>query len=276
MRAGQRNTCVQTPRGSSALPATFEPFAPPRCTWCTTWRGAARWVRRHVRTPRRCGGRPRSSLFTAPIAKWPPLRWSAARRGRPLKAGEAPLPREHAGAIETLALLARHPRELLWQCWNWKAAVTSAAIRATLFFAANVSAGWRAATGAFAAELVFRASTSGFYGAITEAFASVRPVWAATLTTVVVLPAVSHTLEFALHALRGTPELRRSILLSMAFTGLSTAFNLFAMRRGALIVGDGRERLVNDLRRMPRLLVDFGVGICRLVASSSAWFYKVL
>ena len=173
-------------------------------------------------------------------------------------------------------LLARHPRERLWRSWNWKAAVTSAIIRATLFFAANASAGWRAATGAFAAELVFRASTSGFYGAITEAFASVQPVWAATLTTIVVLPAVSHTLEFILHALRGTPELRRSILLSMAFTGLSTAFNLFAMRRGALIVGDGRERLVDDLRRMPALLAQFGLALARLVATGSTWFYRVL
>src|SRR5262245_57673603 len=115
-------------------------------------------------------------------------------------------------------LLARHPRERLWRSWNWKAAVTSAIIRATLFFGANLTAGWRAASGAFAAELVFRACTSGFYGAITEAFAPVRPVWAATLTTIVVLPALSHSLEFAVHYLRGTPELLRSIAISMTFT----------------------------------------------------------
>jgi hypothetical protein len=36
--------------------------------------------------------------------------------------------------------------------WNYKSAVTSALIRGALFFAANVSAGWEAATGAFLAE----------------------------------------------------------------------------------------------------------------------------
>ena len=189
---------------------------------------------------------------------------------------EAPLRKRHAGALETLQLLARHPREYLWRPWNWKAAVTSAAIRAVLFFAANLTAGWRAASGAFVAELVFRMCTSGFYGAITQAFASVRPVWAATLTTVIMLPALSHSLEFVLHFLRGTPELFRSIAVSMAFTGLSTAFNLFAMRRGALVVGQGRPSLVEDLRRMPRLIGEFALAIARLIARGSTRFGRVL
>ena len=199
---------------------------------------------------------------------------------------EAPLLNRQAGAIETLILLARHPREHLWRSWNWKAAATSAAIRAVLFFGANLTAGWRAATGAFAAELVFRICTSGFYGAITQAFASVRPVWAATLTTLVLLPSLSHTLEFAVHYLRGTPELLRSIAISMTFTGLSTAFNLFAMRRGALVVGAGRQSLIDDLRRMPNLIGEFALAIARLISRGSAtllqvlrgsaWFYRVL
>ena len=161
--------------------------------------------------------------------------------------------------------LARHPHESLWRRWNWKAALTSAVIRAGLFFTANLTAGYRAAAGACAAELVFRACTSGFYGAITEAFAVVRPVWAATLTMLVLLPALSHVLELALHYFRGTPELQRSIALSIAFTLLSTAFNLFAMRRGALIVGHGRAPLLHDLRRMPRLVVEFVVVVLQVL-----------
>lgn len=137
--------------------------------------------------------------------------------------------------------------------------MTSAVIRAALFFIANLTAGWRAATTAFAAEMVFRVCTSGFYGAITEAFVPVRPAWTGTLTTLVLLPTMSHTLEFLLHYLRGTPELGRSIALSMSFTLLSTAFNLFAMRRGALVVGEGRAPLLHDLRRMPRLVAEFAL-----------------
>jgi hypothetical protein len=48
-----------------------------------------------------------------------------------------------------------------------------------------------------------------------------------------------------------------SIAASVVFTALSTLFNLYAMRRGALIVGAGRGSLLEDLRRSPALLADF-------------------
>ena len=169
--------------------------------------------------------------------------------------------------MQMLALLARHPRALLWRRWNWKAAITSALIRAAIFFAVNAAAGWRAAAGAFAAELAFRVSTSGFYGAITEAFTVVRPVWRAAVTTMVGLPLLSHALEFALHYLRGTPELGRSISASLAFTAVSTAFNLFAMRRGALVVGEGHAPLRHDLRRMPGLIGEFVLYLVQLLTA---------
>ena len=147
--------------------------------------------------------------------------------------------------------------ESLIRAWNWKAAMLSAVTRATLFLAANASAGWSAAWGAFGAELVFRACTSGFYGAATQTFALARPAWAAAAAALVVIPAVSHTLEFLVHYLRGTPALGRSIALSILFTVVSTLFHLFAMRRGALVVGASAAPLADDLRRLPRLIVEF-------------------
>jgi len=170
-------------------------------------------------------------------------------------------------ARDVLTRLARHPWDGLLRQWNWKSALLSAVTRAFLFFAANLTAGWRAAAGAFATELVFRACTSGFYGAITEAFVPVRPPWAAALTTMALLPVLSHTLEFAVHFVRGTPELWRSIAASAAFTVVSTAFNLFAMRRGALVVGAGRGSIADDLRRMPGLIGAFVLALLRATAS---------
>ena len=139
-----------------------------------------------------------------------------------------------------------------------------------IFFAANLTAGWRAASAAFATELVFRACTSGFYGAMTEAFVPVRPAWAAAAATMILLPVLSHTLELAVHFVRGTPELARSIAASVAFTVLSTAFNLFAMRRGALVVGAGRGSLADDLRRTPRLIGAFVLAVIRATAALPA------
>lgn len=176
-----------------------------------------------------------------------------------------PPPSGDPTAGQVLLRLLRHPWDGLLRRWNWKSALLSAVSRGLLFFAANIRAGWHAAVGAFLTELVFRACTSGFYGAVTQAFVPVRPVWTATVTTMVLLPVFSHTLEFAVHAARGTPELSRSIAVSVAFTALSTAFNLFAMRRGALLVGQGRAAMSDDLRRMPRLVAAFGLAVWRAV-----------
>jgi hypothetical protein len=154
---------------------------------------------------------------------------------------------------------SRPPRlgERILRAWNWKAATLSAVTRAALFFGANASAGWRAAWGAFGAELAFRACTSGFYGSATQAFAAARPAWVAAIAALVVIPAVSHSLEFLVHFLRGTPALGRSIAMSVIFTAVSTLFHLFAMRRGVLVVGAAAAPLADDLRRMPRLIVEF-------------------
>jgi hypothetical protein len=149
------------------------------------------------------------------------------------------------------------PGARILQAWNWKSATLSAGVRATIFLAANASAGWRAAWGAFGAELAFRACTSGFYGAATQAFAAARPTWGMSIAALVIISAVSHSLEFTVHYLRGTPALARSISWSVTFTMVSTLFHLFVMRRGALVVGADAAPITDDLRRMPRLVAEF-------------------
>ena len=79
----------------------------------------------------------------------------------------------------------------------------------------------------------------------------------------VLLPVVSHSLELVVHWWRGTPELTASIVASVAFTAVSTAFNLFAMRRGVLVVGATARTLLDDLRAMPRLIVLFVTSFAR-------------
>src|SRR5579872_3987677 len=149
------------------------------------------------------------------------------------------------------------PLDLLVRRWNWKAAFSSSLVRGMIFFFANMTSGWRAALGAMAAEYCFRALTSGFYGAMTQHFSLVEPEWQAAAGAMVVLPVVSHSLEFAVHWLRHTPHLRTSIVSSMSFTVVSTLFNFYAMRRGALVTGKGSASLGSDLRRMPRIIAEF-------------------
>jgi hypothetical protein len=171
--------------------------------------------------------------------------------------------RETVGSV--LLSLVRSPGRRLILRWNWKAAVLSAIFRSTLFFVTNLAAGLGAALAAMLTELGFRGSTAGFYGALTQAFRHAQPPWLATLTVMLLLPAVTHLVELLVHWSRGTERLAASIIVSCFFTALSTVFNLFAMRRDALIVGDGRASLAEDLVRMPRLALDFAGAIVDVV-----------
>lgn len=159
--------------------------------------------------------------------------------------------------LTVLGVLMRHPWRHVLSRWNYKSAIVSSMCRAPLFFVTNLPAGLDAALGAMWAEFLFRFLAAGVYGALTQAFRRVEPPVAATMTVMVLLPVLGHSAEFLMHWLRGTPFLGESIAVSVAFTVLSTAFNLFAMRRGALITGDGSRSLWHDLARMPALVADF-------------------
>ena len=176
---------------------------------------------------------------------------------------------EPVSVNDALRWIVFHPWEALGRRWNYKAAILSSVLRATLFCLVNMSAGLDAAVAAMTTEFCFRFATSGFYGAITQAFRRVEPARAGTLAAIVVLPLVAHSLEFVVHWWRGTAVLGPSILASVIFTILSTTFNLFAMRHGALIVGRERRSLLSDLAVMPRLLVLFVTTAARSVVR--AW-----
>lgn len=159
-----------------------------------------------------------------------------------------------------LLQLITQPMESLVRRWNWKAAFMSAFVRAWIFFFANLTGGWRAAAGAMLAEYAYRGLTSGFYGALTQNFSRIQPAWKAALAAMIVLPVTSHSLEFLVHWLRHTPHLKTSIIASVCFTLVSTLFHWYAMRRGAMIVGDNAASLADDMRRMPRIIGGFIAG----------------
>lgn len=166
---------------------------------------------------------------------------------------------------EAALSLLRHPIENLVRRWNWKSAVLSALTRGALFFFANLGAGLSAAVGAMGLEMAFYISVAGFYGSATEAFRKARPAWLATVVMMAVMPAVNHSLEFALHWSNGTKKLTTSIVASVALSMVSAVFNLFAMQRGAFIVGAERQTLLDDFRQLPQIVFDFLTFVPRLV-----------
>lgn len=165
-----------------------------------------------------------------------------------------------------LSDLAAHPDTLIFRRWNWKAALTSSVVRGIIFFFANLAAGWHAALGAMGAEYLYRAITSGFYGAITQHLGEVEPEWEGAVCAMILLPLLSHSLEFLVHWLRSTPNLKTSIAASLCFTAVSTLFNAYVMRRGTMVVGQHAKSIGQDMRAMPRMIAGF-VAVLPL----SAW-----
>jgi len=155
---------------------------------------------------------------------------------------------------EACTELVRHPVRHVVLRWHWKSALMSAIVRALLFFAANVGAGpWRASR-ASAVEFALRVPLVGTLASVTQLFRLADPVWAAALVTTTALPLVAHAAELVTHTIAGTPRLRISLLASVTMSAVATTFNLFAMRRGALLVGDGARSLGADLKDLPRLI----------------------
>ena len=165
--------------------------------------------------------------------------------------------RPSPSVIQVLRELVLHPVETIARRWNWKSALLSSCLRALIFFVANLPAGLPAAFAALLTEVTFRGAASGFYGALTEAFRFAEPEWAASLVVMFLLPLAGHSVEFAVHLLRGTMKLKISMIASICFTAVSTLFNLYAMRRGALVTGEGEQTLGNDMKQMPRLIGGF-------------------
>ena len=164
--------------------------------------------------------------------------------------------------------IALDPWDALGRRWNYKSAVLSSLCRGQLFFFANLTAGVPAAMAALATECGLRFLTAGSYGALTQAFRRVQPARAGTIGALVIVPGIAHALELFVHWCSGTQELGRSVAISVLFTMVSTSFNLFAMRRGALIVGAGSGTLLDDLRAVPRLICSFAGSTVRTLLAA--------
>jgi len=159
--------------------------------------------------------------------------------------------------------------------WNWKSALLSALFRGLIFLATTWSSGWQAAMGAMAAESLLRSVTAGFYGGLTQRFRLIEPAWKGAALALIALPSIAHSIEFAMHRLRGTPHLAAGMRASIAFTVISTLFHLHATRRGAFLSGTGSASLWSDLRRSPALIGGFVLPIAILARRCTRTFGSV-
>jgi hypothetical protein len=164
---------------------------------------------------------------------------------------------------DVCADLMRHPIRGLIHRWHWKSATLSAIVRGALFFATNLTDGPGMATRAMLVECGLRVPLVGVLAAVTQAFGRAEPPWAAAVVAMALLPGLAHVTEFVVHWAAGTPELRASIVASIAMSALSTVFTLFAVRRGVMVVGHDSQSFRDDLKRLPRMIVEFVLAPAR-------------
>lgn len=160
-------------------------------------------------------------------------------------------------------LFSNPVKEILFR-WNWKSAILSALLRSPIFFTAYLAQkqGLWIATGAMAVQFVFRTFFGGINGAVLQSFSKVSPAWHAVVTVPLVLAFFSHLAEFLIQSgydlVTGSEGRSGAVIFSVGVSIVSALFNLFAMRRGVLLVRDeSSQSLWRDLKQMPLIAFEF-------------------
>ena len=176
--------------------------------------------------------------------------------------------------------LGHHPAQLITR-WNWKSVVLAVIMRGLIYLTIYLISGenWTVTLTAVMVELPFRVLTTGVAGALVQSFRKATPIWLANLIVSIMLPAFSHTVEFAVHygqekyfsdilaATKDGVTRQRTFAISVLFSVVSVLFNLYAMRKGALLVGAGEatQSLKDDFKQIPRLVGEFIVALPMLI-----------
>ncbi len=171
----------------------------------------------------------------------------------PVPHGSEPLAATLGGAV---AAVVRNPLRWLVRHWNWKTAVLSAILRASIFFSVNLTANWDSAVSAALTELAYRAPMVGVLASISQSFRKVQPAWKASIAMMVALPTLGHGIEFTVHSLRGTEKLYESVAASVAFSMFTCLVSYWLHRRDVLIVGHGARPFLVELVQLPGELFD--------------------
>lgn len=165
---------------------------------------------------------------------------------------------------EAWLVLVRDP-SLFIKYWNYKGAILSGILRAPIFLATYLigKETLKLAIAAAAVQFVFRFFFAGISGALIQTFRRVEPAWKALFSILMLVPLVSHLLEFLLQAgfgyLTGTmARTDEAILRSVSVSIVSALFTLFAMRRGVMIVGESESKtLLSDISKLPVVVFHF-------------------
>jgi hypothetical protein len=144
-------------------------------------------------------------------------------------------------------------------CWNWKCALLSATARSIVYATAMARSGLRGGLSIVLVEMIYVTLTAGLYAGLQQRALGFRSRLLGNLTVVLGVPGLAQILDLLIHRLTGAVAPGRATLAVCLFATISALFHLHVMRRGAFLTGDAGSTLIDDFRRMPRLLAGFVV-----------------
>jgi len=161
---------------------------------------------------------------------------------------------------QALLELLRNPWRHFVLRWNGKAALLSAMFRGVIFLVASIKSHHAGRSSGVLVEALFGALGAGFVGTLTQTLRFAEPQWIAGLILAGIFPLLFQACDLCFHAALGTHVFHSGMIASAVFTAFAAAFNLYIMRRGAMLVGEEAKPFMQDLSAMPRLVLLFVIS----------------
>jgi hypothetical protein len=141
--------------------------------------------------------------------------------------------------------------------WNWKCALLSASARSIVYLVALSHIGRRGGLSIVLVEMAYVTLTAGLYAGMQQKALGLRNRLLGNLIVVLCVPGLAQFLDSLTHRIAGATVPGRATLAVCIFTMVSALFHLYVMRRGAFLTNHNGCSLLEDFRRMPRLILAF-------------------
>jgi len=106
-------------------------------------------------------------------------------------------------------------------------------------------------------ELAYVTFTSGIYAGLQQRALGLRPRALGNFVVALGVPALAQSFDWLVHRAAGPAVAPRATFAVCIFTFTSALFHLHVMRNGAFLTGGQGRSLIDDFRRMPRLVAGF-------------------
>ncbi|MGA2674810.1 MAG: hypothetical protein ABSE99_16455 [Terracidiphilus sp.] len=161
-------------------------------------------------------------------------------------------------------------------CWNWKCALLSATARSLVYLAAMARSGLRGGLSIVLVEMAYVTLTAGLYAGMQQRALGFRSRLLGNLTIVFGVPWFALALDWLAHRAAEAAAPARATMVVCIFATVSALFHLHVMRRGAFLTGRVGRSLLDDFRRMPRLIAGFVVAPVVLLSAQAARLARTL